>query len=206
MHEPLLDVFITGTDAGVGKSFLCSLLASRAIACGKRPGMLKTFQTGVDDDARWVAQQVPGTAVATAYAFAAPITPAAAAALEHQPPPEIEHVIDVYRELRIHTDGVLVEGSDGLLTPINEHETIANVAQALRLPLVIVCRPSFGTVNHTALTLAAARSHDLEVAGIVINGASPKPDVDERANRVALARMAPLLEVVEDDTLRSLSA
>ena len=206
MHEPLLDVFITGTDAGVGKSYLCSLLASRALAAGKRPGMLKTVQTGVDDDARWVAQQVPGTAVATAYAFAAPITPAAAAALEHEPPPEIEHVLDVYRELRERTDGVLVEGSEGLLTPINEHETIANVAQALRLPLVIVCRPSFGTVNHTALTLAAARSHDLEIAGIVINGASPKPDVDERANRVALARMAPLLEVVEDDTLRSLSA
>ena len=206
MAEPLLDVFITGTDAGVGKSYVCSLLAMRALAAGKRPGMLKTVQTGDDDDARWVARQVPGTAVATAFSYATPITPAAAAAIEHEAPATIEHVVDVYRELRSRTDGVLVEGSEGLLTPINEHETIANVAQALRLPLVIVCRPAFGTVNHTALTIAAAHAHDIDVAGLVINGASARPDVDEQANRVALARLATVLAIVEDDTLRSLSA
>ena len=61
-----------------------------------------------------------------------------------------EHVYEVYLALRGRSDGVLVEGPSGLLAPIGWNRTTADLASALGLPLVIVCRPGRGTINHAA--------------------------------------------------------
>ena len=112
-----------------------------------------------------------------------------------------EHVREVYLALRKRSDGVLVEGPSGLLAPLGDGRTTADLAQVLGLPLVIVCRPGRGTVNHTALTLEAAERRKLAVRGLIVNGASEEPGLEELANRAELARLAPILEIVRDDTL-----
>ena len=202
--ETLLDVFVTGTDDGVGKTYVCALLAARAHAAGLTPAMLTAVQVGEDDATRWLVGRVPGALGATAHAYRREqLLPAAG--LEAVEPVDPEHVCEVYRALRGHSDGVLVEGPYGLLAPLGEGRTTADLALALGLPLVIVCRPSGGTVNHAALTIEAARSRNLTVRGLIVNGASDYPGLEELANRDELARLAPILEIVLDETLSSLS-
>ncbi len=198
MAETLLDVFVTGTDDGVGKTYVCALLATRARAAGLTPAMLTAVQVGDDDATRWLIRRVPGAVGATAHAYPTDATDATDSV-------DPAHVREVYLALRKRSDGVLVEGPSGLLAPLGDGRTTADLACALGLPLVIICRPDRGTVNHVALTLEAARSRNLQVRGLIVNGASEHPGLEELANRTELARLAPILEIVPDETISSLS-
>jgi dethiobiotin synthetase len=201
--ETLLDVFVTGTDDGVGKTYVCALLAARAREAGLTPAMLTAVQVGDDDATRWLIRRVPGAVGATAHAY--PVEPGRGDAIDATESVDPEHVREVYLALRKRSDGVLVEGPSGLLAPLGDGRTTADLAQALGLPLVIICRPDRGTVNHVALTLEAALSRNLTVRGLIVNGASEHPGLEELANRAELARLAPILEIVPDETISSLS-
>ena len=199
MAETLLDVFVTGTDDGVGKTYVCALLATRARAAGLTPAMLTAVQVGDDDATRWLIRRVPGAVGATAHAYPTDSVDATDSV-------DPAHVREVYLALRKRSDGVLVEGPSGLLAPLGDGRTTADLACALGLPLVIICRPDRGTVNHVALTLEAARSRNLQVRGLIVNGASEHPGLEELANRAELTRLAPILEIVPDETISSLSS
>jgi dethiobiotin synthetase len=203
MSLPLLDAFVTGTDRGVGKTIVCARMAAAARARGLVPGMLKPVQTGPDDDAMWVASRVPGTVATTIYRYDSPLAPALAARLDGEAPVEITTVVEAVAELRRHCDGVIVEGSGGLLEPLVARLTFADLARALELPVIIVCRAGPGMVNQTALTIAAARQAGLAVAGLAICGASPRPDLAERANREEVERFATVLEIILHDEART---
>jgi dethiobiotin synthetase len=196
---PLCDLLVTGTDTGVGKTWVTAALAAACIEAGQRVGVLKAAQTGPDDDAAWIAARVPGIVARTALRYEAPVAPVVAARLEGAPEPGLEPILAAAGELRTVTDGILVEGSGGLLVPINERETFADLALALGLPLLIVARPGLGTLNHTALTLEVARARGLAVAGVVVCGTSADPDVAERTNLTELRRLAPLLGALPHD-------
>jgi dethiobiotin synthetase len=202
--ETLLDVFVTGTDDGVGKTYICAMLAARARAAGLTPAMLTAVQVDDDDTTRWLIGRVPGTVGATAHSFPREhlLASRGGAAIAAVDP---EHVYEVFLALRGRSDGVLVEGPAGLLSPIGWSRTTADLASVLGLPLVIVCRPGRGTINHAALTLEAARRRNLEVRGLIVNGASERPGLEELANRAELARLAPILEIVLDETISSFS-
>jgi dethiobiotin synthetase len=64
---------------------------------------------------------------------------------------------------------VIVEGAGGLLVPIRDEMTMAELGRRLGLPLLIVARASLGTINHTSLTLDVAASKNLTVLGVVIS-------------------------------------
>jgi dethiobiotin synthetase len=93
---------------------------------------------------------------------------------------------------------MLVEGAGGLLCPLTETETVADLAAELGMPLVVVCRRSLGTLNHTLLTLDAARQRKLTCAGLVVNETSPPRSLAEETNVEELLRRVtvPLLAVV----------
>jgi dethiobiotin synthetase len=94
-------------------------------------------------------------------------------------------------------DHAVVEGAGGLLVELGtDGTTVADIAEDLELPLVVVVRPGLGTLNHTQLTCEAAWARGLRVAGIVVNGYPPDPGVAEQTNLDRLARIAPLLEVI----------
>jgi dethiobiotin synthetase len=190
----LSDVLVTGTDTGVGKTYVTAALAAACVRSGRGVGVLKAAQTGApDDDAAWIAARVPGVPVRTALRYEAAVAPAVAARLEGAPEPSLEPIVTAARELRAQAGAVLVEGSGGLLVPINDRETFADLALALGLPLVIVARPGLGTLNHTALTVEVARARGIAVAGVIVCGTSVDPDVAERTNLTELRRIAPLL-------------
>jgi dethiobiotin synthetase len=196
----LCDLLVTGTDTGVGKTWVTAALAAACVASGRPVAALKAVQTGSpDDDSAWIAARVPGIVVRTALRYDAAVAPSVAARLEGAPEPSLEPIVAAARELRAEAGAVIVEGSGGLLVPINERETFADLALALDLPLLIVARPGLGTLNHTALTVEVARARGIAVAGVIVCGTSADPDVAERTNLTELRRIAPLLGAVPWD-------
>ena len=175
-------LFVVGTDTGVGKTRLASAIARRLTEEGRRVGVLKPVATGtvgVEDDTEALIAAVGGgipRARVTPIAFEEPLAPPVAAR-RLGTPLEFAHVEQaVAGALAWWADRaelMIVEGVGGLLCPLAERTTVADLAVALDYPLVIVARRGLGTLNHTLLTVEAARLRALRVAGLVLNAAGP---------------------------------
>ena len=95
---------------------------------------------------------------------------------------------------RLDDELVLIEGAGGLLVHLDDDGgTIADVAQLLDAPLIVVARAGLGTLNHTALTFEAMRARGLRCAGIVIGSWPNDPDLAAECNLEDLAEIAPVL-------------
>jgi dethiobiotin synthetase len=92
---------------------------------------------------------------------------------------------------------LIVEGVGGLLVPLTDDYTVCDLARELQLPLLIAARPGLGTINHTLLTLQAARAAELEVRAVVLTPWPGRPTAIERSNRETIARLG----AVEVETL-----
>jgi dethiobiotin synthetase len=186
-------IFVTGTDTAVGKTFVAAGVAAALGRRGVDVGVMKPIASGSADDAR---ELIRASRVSDALDLVNPIrlkeplSPHLAARREGR---TIDlRVIDrAYRELSRRHDFLIVEGAGGLLVPIRDRFTMADLAKRLGLPLLIVARDALGTINHTTLTVEAARSRGLKVIGVVVNRSRPgRPDLAERLNPDAIARAA----------------
>jgi dethiobiotin synthetase len=193
----LRGLFVTGTDTGVGKTIVAAALLAALRARGAAVRALKPLITGLDDprDPVWppdhellarAAGQDPEEVMLLGYGPA--VSPHLAAELSGEPvrPAELER-----RVRAAPRDGelLLVEGVGGLLVPIAPGYDVRAFAAALDLPLVVVARPGLGTINHTLLTLEAARGAELRVAGVVVNPWPGAPGAIERSNRETIERL-----------------
>lgn len=197
------DVFVTGTDTGVGKTLVCAALLARGRAQGGDVVPMKPVQTGCVRHGRRLsapdlecclrmagmaadAREYPWMAP---YCFRLPASPHLAAAHAGRRI-RLDRIVAAYRALRHRHDGVIVEGAGGVLAPINARHTLLDVMRALALPVVVVARPGLGTINHTLLTLRALRAAGVRVAGVVFNAAQPtRPGLIERDNVATIARL-----------------
>ena len=187
--------FVTGTDTGVGKTVASAALCRAEREAGRTVLYAKPVQTGLGPgeagDAAFVAA-VAGVPVVECLRFSDPLAPAVAAE-------RAGVVIDVdalLADLAKAGDGfvrVVVEGAGGLLVPLWGDLTMADLAGALGAGLVIATRPALGTLNHTALTLEAARTRNLPVDGLIVSGWPDAPGVTEETNLERLSAMAPVL-------------
>ena len=183
-------VVVTGTDTGVGKTYVSAAL------CTPQSAYVKAAQTGDDDDAAMV-HALSGAEVHTLARYPEPLAPAVAAARAGLPaitPREIASFVE-----RLPHDHVVVEGAGGLLVPFGDG-TIADVAALLDAPLIVVARAGLGTLNHTALTVEAIRNRGLECQGIVIGCWPREPDLAAVTNLDELANIAPLLGRLPEGT------
>lgn len=177
----LRGLFITGTDTSVGKTYVAAAVIRILGARGVRVGAYKPAVTGSEEGTAgpvWddlvrlrnaLGEDVPIERICP-QRFHAPLAPPVAARLEGK---EVDGEllrsgIDWWRG---RADFVIVEGAGGLLSPITETESVADVAKSFGFPLVVVARLSLGTINHTLLTLEAAERRSLVVAGVVLNQA-----------------------------------
>jgi dethiobiotin synthetase len=210
-------LFVTGTDTAVGKTVLTAGIAVALQARGHAIGVVKPIQSGAlatdpEGDAmllkHWTGVSEPAEEIAP-YAFAAPLAPLVAAELEGRMV-DLDEAVECVRTVAARYEAVIVEGAGGLLVPVGDDWTIADLALALGLPLLVVARAGLGTVNHTALTVLAARRLGLEPAGVLLNGAE---DESTGTNARLIARLAgvavlgktPLLEgELTADRLRAL--
>lgn len=197
--------FITGTDTGVGKTVVATALARSALAEGRSVTYCKPVQTGAEPDQPGDAAFVHATTgipVEELLRFPATLAPAVAAELAGTPIDTAMLTADILA-LASTTDVLIVEGAGGILVPLSGPSgpsgkvvTMADLARDLDATVVIACRPSLGTLNHTALTLEAASHRRLRVEGLVISNWPTAPGLTERTNLEQLRSMAPVLGVV----------
>ena len=177
---------MTGTDTGVGKTVASAWLAWKASRAGK-VALIKAIQTGadpeVDGDEAFYRAALRGTDVTlgTLASFPEPMAPLIAARRAGLPL-DFGTLARQCESVAAAHDLTLVEGSGGLLVPIDEKRDFADLGLRLDAALAVVVRPGLGTLNHTALTLEAAERRGLEVPLLICNGASREPDAVEREN------------------------
>jgi dethiobiotin synthetase len=192
-------LFITGTDTGVGKTYVAALIARQLAAAGRRVGVYKPVASGcvrgadgelVAEDAvhLWEAAGKPGELDRVSpQRFAAPLAPHRAAREEgtRVDPQLLRDGIGYWRE---RSEIVLVEGAGGLMSPISDEDYNADLAVEFGFPLVVVAPNVLGVINQTLQTLITAASYGegLPVAGIVLNDVRPiSPDDPSAASNQA---------------------
>lgn len=201
---------MTGTDTGVGKTAIAAALAAWCRAQGLDVGVMKPVATGlrragrggISDDARRLAAasgSCDAWSLITPVAFREPLAPAVAARRAGRRV-SMRAILAAYRVLRRRHRLLIVEGIGGALVPLNDRETVADLARRLRLPAVIVSRAGLGAINHTLLSVEALRRRRVRIAGVILNAESQgaAASLAGRTNPVALRRLlrVPVLGLV----------
>ncbi|MFF4253616.1 dethiobiotin synthase [Streptomyces sp. NPDC001663] len=191
---------ITGTGTEVGKTITTAAVAASAVAAGRSVAVLKAAQTGVRPDERGDAQEVArlaGAVTATELArYPEPLAPGTAARRAGMAPVHPRDVAEAAAKLATEHDLVLVEGAGGLLVRFDPAGgTLADAAEMLRAPVLVVASAGLGTLNTTELTARQLRSRSVELLGVVIGGWPDSPDLAMRCNITDLPDVAgaPLL-------------
>ncbi len=171
-------IFITGTDTGVGKTLVSAGLAFVLRERGIKVGVMKPVATGcygIDDrlvssDAAFLMEAAENEhpALTSPVRLRNPLAPKVAATLEKKEI-KLEQIRDAYQEIQKHYDFIIVEGIGGLMVPITQNYFVANMIRDFQLPVVIVSKPTLGTINHTLLTVDAAVVRGFDVRGIIFN-------------------------------------
>jgi dethiobiotin synthetase len=192
-------LFITATDTGVGKTEVAAGIARIWRRERRSFAVCKPVATGPPDDTRRLALAAGDAELhaVTPFVFAEPAAPPVAARLEGRTL-SLGELSDAVSRRKEGVDAVLVEGVGGLLCPLTDAETVADLVARLDLGLIVVARRSLGTLNHTLLTLEVARRRGLRVRGIVVNETAPVESAADRENVAELTRRlaVPVLAVV----------
>ena len=190
--ERTAGIFVTGTDTGVGKTLVSLALIAAFRKSGLKVGAMKPIETGVGEDGpldaialRDAAGSTDPLATICPQQFALPAAPNAAASAEDREV-DLTAIDAAYETLANRHDLMVVEGAGGLLVPIRDDWTMAELARRLELPLLVVARASLGTINHTALTLEVAASKELPVLGVIISHADGPISAADACNLLAL--------------------
>ncbi len=174
-------LLITGTDTGCGKTVVTAALVRVLRRQGVRVRVCKPVATGaswsggrlLSDDTRLLAEAAgTGPALVTFWTYEEPAAPPVAARLAGQKL-ELEPIADWVRQQFQPGVLTLVEGVGGLLCPLTDQATVADLAGRLALPLLVVARRCLGTLNHVLLTLEVAQGRGLPVAGVVVSEIKP---------------------------------
>lgn len=195
--SPINGVFVTGTDTEVGKTVVAGLIAAAARDQGKHIHAFKPVVTGVDEEIdkphdHIFLQEASGTEQGleqiSPYTFGPPASPHLAAEIAEQT--ISRGVIEAaYTEAASNCDFLVCEGVGGLMVPLNDGYLVRDFAAHAGLPVVVVARPGLGTINHTLLTVEAARSLGLEVVAIAMTPWPQKPTRVEASNRQTVTEL-----------------
>ena len=194
--------FITGTDTGVGKTLVAVSLTRALVARGLRVAVMKPVAAGTmrtpdgefNDDA---LELLAASNVRARYDDVNPWllkTPASPHLAARADGVTIRHdrILGAFGRLAAASDLVLAEGAGGWLAPISATETMADIAEQLALPVILVVGLRLGCLNHALLTRDAIRARGLRFAGWIANklqGEMPlaADNIDTLATRFGMA-------------------
>ncbi len=201
-------VFVTGTGTEVGKTIVAAAIARTLVAEGKRVAVFKPAVTGLDAADGPISHDIGGISAhrpdhvvlcdaagssqsddeVAPYRYGPPMSPHLAAELAGE---EIEpaRLLEGARAAADGADTLVCEGVGGLLVPLALDYLVRDLAADLGLPLVVASSPGLGTINHTLLTLEAARSAGLELARVVLTPWPDEPSEIERSNRDTISTL-----------------
>lgn len=187
-------LFVTATDTEVGKTVVAAALTAALGA-----GAFKPVVTGLDDppdggkphDHDLLARCAGMDPAAVApYRYGPAVSPHLAAELAEEAI-DPERLVAVARATAAERGTLVVEGVGGLLVPLTlDGYLVRDLAVALGLRVVVVARPGLGTINHTMLTIEAARAAGLDVRGVVLTPWPEAPSAMERSNATTIEALS----------------
>ncbi|MBU8900524.1 dethiobiotin synthase [Corallococcus sp. H22C18031201] len=188
MAKAPFQVFVTGTDTGVGKTQVSRALLSLLADAGVRPQGFKPYESGCESlkhpaDALALREAAGSTLPMEAvcpHRFRAPLAPGIAA---HRLGREPDFRVTLAAWERLRMGPVVVEGAGGLFVPLDSKHDVIDLIQVLRLPVVLVARAGLGTLNHVALSLEALAAREVPVRAVVLSRSTAARDPSERDNR-----------------------
>jgi dethiobiotin synthetase len=204
-------VFVTGTDTGVGKTWIAAGITAVLRRWGMSAGYFKPVQSGCPEEngrlvptdalfARELAGLEEPLELLTPIALRLPLAPGVAAAREGVVV-DLERIARAWEELGSRYALLVTEGAGGLYVPLRDNDfLVLDMARWLRLPVIVVARAGLGTINHTVLTVKAAQQAGVPVAGVVINRYPERPSLAEETNPEVIAGLTdvPILGKVPD--------
>ncbi|MGO9958509.1 MAG: ATP-dependent dethiobiotin synthetase BioD, partial [Solirubrobacteraceae bacterium] len=170
------------------------MLAAAIVAALRARGIsvqaIKPLITGLDEPAgEWphdhvLLAQAAGCAPdeVVLHGYGPAVAPHLAAELAGDRTPSVDELSRAIRSAASPDATLVVEGVGGLLVPLGPDGDVRALAAALGLPLIVAARPGLGTINHTLLTLEAARRAQLPVAAVVFTPWPERPDTMQRSN------------------------
>jgi dethiobiotin synthetase len=187
-------VFVTGTDTEVGKTVVAASIARTLLVEGQAVAVFKPAMSGLEEGGEPDAELLRRAAGSTQsvediapYRYRQPVSPHLGAEMAGETI-DPDRLVALARAAAA-TAFLVCEGVGGLLVPLTPDYLVRDLARALGLPLVIAARPGLGTINHTLLTIEAARAAGLEPQLVVLTPWPREPTAVERSNREAIERL-----------------
>jgi dethiobiotin synthetase len=189
-------IFVTGTGTEVGKTVVAAAIARTLAAKGRRLAVFKPAVTGLEDPGEpdhELLRRASGSEQSddqiAPYRYGPPASPHLAAELAGERiDPSL--LLTAARAAAAGAELLVCEGVGGLMVPLAGDYLVRDLARDLGLPLVVAAGPGLGTINHTLLTLEAARAAGLEVAGVVLTPWPGDPDPVQASNLETLRELA----------------
>jgi dethiobiotin synthetase len=197
--------FITGTDTDSGKTYVTSLLLRALNAAGLPAVGFKPVCCGDRKDVEaLMGAGAPGVTAdeVNPVFFAQPLSPLVAGWMADVAF-DFPAVLEAWTALSGKHEHILVEGAGGWEVPVTVKETMADLAVALGLPVVVVINNRLGALNHALLTVRAVQSRGLRVVAMVLNYPHDERDSASISNPAALREIfpdIPLVEVMHGET------
>ena len=202
---------ITGTDTGAGKTLVTSLILRGLLERGEKVGTLKPVETGCEEeegelvakDVQWLRKALKESVDEESLIikkYRSPVAPLVAARFEEDNISWEELVKETSKRAN-KQDYFLIEGAGGLLVPICEGKTYADLAKELDLSVILVFGSKLGAINHGALTLEVLRSRGIKVKGYIFNQLEEESESEvelaSTSNRELFKEVAAAYEVKE---------
>jgi dethiobiotin synthetase len=192
--------FITGTDTNVGKTFVTCLLLHALHREGKCAIGYKPVSCGDRGDAHALlaASSDPNLLLAdiNPIHLKAPLSPYVAAMMENRRL-DLDVLRSAFFDLAMHHDTVLVEGAGGWEVPLSPALTMADFAETLGLPVILVVDNKLGALNHTILTVRNIQSRNLICAGVILNHTRDERDTASISNRQVIEQLLTVPVIAE---------
>ena len=179
-----MNYLVTGTDTGVGKTFITCGLVRFARAKGLDSVGMKPICTGNHDDVRQLLDACgccePEHLINPIW-YRTPVAPYAASVIEDRLV-DIGTICKAFEKLATRHSIVLVEGAGGIAVPILADYDFRDLAKEIGLHVIVVAANCLGVLNHTRLTVEAIRSAGLKCSLIALNSVQCEPDISQATN------------------------
>ncbi len=196
-----MNLFLTGTDTGVGKTYIAALLVRALRRVGLDTVPMKPLCAGDREDAHALHRACDGAVALNTINpvwHRAPAAPFSAALIENRPA-DLALIRDTWRTLREQHRSVIVEGVGGWRVPIAPGFFVSDLAAEFALPVAVVIRNRLGALNHALLTIEAIKQSGTPYAGAIFNETEPPGDPATATNRAVLEELLgePFLFTIE---------
>jgi dethiobiotin synthetase len=179
-----VNYLVTGTDTGVGKTFVTSGLVRFARSRGLDSVGMKPICTGDNDDVRQLLEACsfsePEHLINPVW-YRTPLAPYVASIIEDRLI-DVRAICQAFEKLATRHVNVLVEGSGGVAVPILADYDFRDLAREIGLHVIIVAANRLGVLNHTRLTVEAVRSAGLDCSLVALNSVPGAPDISQATN------------------------